>query len=468
MKKEQVYSLVLFLLPLVFMEVAHLAFHFNGLYGQDAHRYFQFVGELKRYFQEGISPGEFHWPVLYPLCGLMVKSVLGINAALALQLISATSLGVSGVLVFKIINAESSVKSFLFVLVFLTFCPQLLVASVLCMSDLFSMMWVLLSWFFYLKWKREDWLVWLFGFVAAAALATISRYPAFLLVVIPLGHVFLKLFKAKDWRILLIPVLFLVFCLPELVLHPTWESVSGSYQLNHWSVTNWFKSYFETNDGRQQYRFINLIYIIYPFWHPAYFFTGIVLVAFSVFKFSSKNGIWILPISIAVYLLFLGGVEFQNRRFFVLVFPLILIWMYQLGFREMLKKVSDKVVFIFTFTIGVVHLSIAGYYFTPHLELNQFERQLTVDLKPYEGNKLYCFYWDLALKSYGSNFDFHNLWEGKVKVVSKGDFVLFNYEELRDQWHGSQLMVNWNFIEQHHKLEVVETWGNGWRLYEIQ
>lgn len=468
MREERMYGLILLLLPLLFVAGAYSLLNFNGLYGQDAHRYFQFLGELDWFFNEGIPLGEFHWPVLYPLTGLMFKTIFGIDGALALQLVSAISLGLSGFLVFRILKSSRSVDAFVFVLLFLVLCPQLLVAGVLCMSDLFSMMWVVLVWYFYFKWKREGNSILVFNLVAVAALATISRYPAFLLVVVPLAVVFFNLLAKKWWMAVLMPVVFLLFCLPEFALHQAPEYVSENYLLKHWSPVNLFQSTFQTNDGGQVHRFINLVYITYPFWHPAFFLVGFVFAVFAVFKFSRKKVPWVIPVSILLYLLFLGGLEIQSRRFLVLVFPLILICIYQMGFGEMLKATSKKLIVVGVLVLGAAQFSIAAYYVKPYVELNHFERQLAEDLQAYEGAKLYTFYWDVALLTYDSGFDFHNLWEEEVKGLEEHDLVLFNPIQLAAQWQETRVMENWNFIHANYQLTVLKTWSNGWKLYEVQ
>jgi len=454
--------------PLLLVACAHFIFDFNGLYGQDAHRYFQYTGELEEYFESGKPPGEFHWPVLYPLVGLLIESIFGVGRTLALQLLSALSLGIGGVYLHKILERDYGRRVFWFVLVFLIFCPQLAVASVLCMSDLFSMAWVILSWYFYFEYQRCGKIVLALSLSAMAALATTSRYPAFLLVVVPMVVVFCKMLEKRQWMAFVLPVVFVVFCLPELVLHQPFQSISGSYQLNHWSITNWLKSNFRTIDGVQHYRFINLIYITYPFWHPAYFFAGIGLALFAAFRFSYKKWSGALMVTIALYLLFIGGIEFQNRRFFIPVFPLILIAVNGLGVGVMVRFIPKIKLAAGLFLLLILEGGIANYYINPYVEMNRFERQLSNDLKKFEGGRLYVFYWDTALKSYSSDFEYHNLWSEMVRSAEEGDLVLFNKDELEEQWAGSRLMQNWNFLNSNHQMEEIEGWHNGWKLYEIQ
>lgn len=460
-------SWILLLLPLLGLIIVRFFFDFNGLYGQDAHRYFQFVGELEAYLNDGKSLGEFHWPIFYPLSGLCLKWIIGCKADLALQIVSSLSLGVSGFFLHKILAGKSA-RAWVFTLIFFIICPQLLVGSVINMSDMYSMMWVTLCWYSWFRFRQNGHGRWGFWMTLFGAFATISRYPAFLLVMLPLIHTFVNLLKEKDLKALLMPVIFMVGLLPELLLHPTFQSVSGSYQLNHWSLVNWFKSYFETNDGVQNYRFINLVYVTYPFWHPAYFLAGIGLMIIAWLRFGFAKIHWVIPMSILVYLLFIGGIEFQNRRFFILVFPLLMIMFYQTGFYLALKSISRKALITMASLLVVVQLGISAYYLKPYLEINQFERQLAENLQAYQGKKLYAFYWDLALQSYNLQFEYFNLWQEPIDKVKSGDLVLFNPDDLEQQWQGTTVMENWQKLSREEELLLIEKWENGWQLYEVK
>ena len=461
-------SLILFFLPFVILLVFRLVFNFNGLYGQDAHRYFQFVGELEAYFATDRDLGEFHWPVWFPLSGLLLKWLTGVGGALALQFLSTISLSISALVLFGVLRNHAKQEAFLFVLVFLIFCPQMLISSAFCMSDLYSAMWAVLCWYSWFRFQNEgkwQWALWmsLFG-----ALATIARYPALMLVILPLILAFVQLIRQRKYKVLLMPLIFALACLPELLLHPTVDSVSGSYQLNHWSMANWFKSYFATNDGIQQYRFTNLIYITYPFWHPAYLIVGIAFVIIGWIRYGMVRTHWVLPFSIAVYLLFIGGIEFQNRRFFMLVFPLILILIYKSGFELALKRVVGRQRLLIAVTLVMLQLAIVVHYAKPYLEMNRFERKLAEEMKPYQGRKLYAFYWDIALQSYGCNFEYFNLWQKPIVQPERGNLVLFNAEGLQEQWAGSLLMDNWKALSKENDLKRIHQWQNGWKLYEVE
>lgn len=296
-------------------------------------------------------------------------------------------------------------------------------------------------------------------------LAVISRYPALLLVAVPLILNFFESWKKSVPASLLQIIIFLVACLPELVWHSTAQNVVGNYQLNHWSILNWFKSSFSTNDGSQTYRFINIVYSTYPFWHPAYFAGGLILLPLVIKKgLAFKKVNYWLMLTIVIYLLFLAGIEFQNRRFFILVFPLIIILL--LGLVDF-STISLRRLRWGVLAAIALNLGLSAYYIQPYYRMNRFEKQLAEDMVQYQNKRLYIFYWDLALQSYGLDFEYVNLWENEVGSLQNGDLVLFNDIDLQQQWAGSLLMKNWDSIRRTGRLKELENWDN-WRLYEIE
>lgn len=459
--------LILILTPFILLFIARVIFGFNGLYGQDAHRYYQFSLELEQYFSNGIHPGDFRWPVLYPLSGLLLKTLTGFPADLALQLLSTIALAVSGWFAFKILLLKGlhEASAFLLVMSFLILCPQLVVGASLCMSDMYGMMWLVLTWYCYFRFRADGhlWSGVLVGLFSA--LAVFSRYPVFFLIAWPAAHTLILLMKRKNPAILLFITLAALAMLPELLLQDTSKSVGGSYLLNHWSLEHLFSNTFETVDGVQKYRFINLVYISYPFWHPAFFLALLLFALINFSKLKRPSVAVALLVSVGVYLLFLGGIPLQNRRFFLPSIPLIFILLAPVFTEISWKSMKTRVSLILAV---ILQITVSGWYFKEYLQINQFERQLAADMQPYQGNALYAFYWDTALKSYSPGFQFYNLWEQTYQDFVPGDLVLFNPEGLQEQWEETAVMQNWDYLQQNYSLTVKEQWPNGWKLYEVR
>src|SRR5579883_1529147 len=64
--------------------------HFNGLYGQDSYEYLRYTYRLVWFVRTGNPPGDFYWPLLYPVVGAVLSIIQ--KPVFALQLISMLSL----------------------------------------------------------------------------------------------------------------------------------------------------------------------------------------------------------------------------------------------------------------------------------------------------------------------------------------------------------------------------------------
>ena len=464
-KKELWFTLILVLTPVLFLIVSHTVLNFNGLYGQDAHRYYQHTLEIQQWFQHGVEPGDFYWPVFYTLSGFVLGKVLAANYLFALQLISVIALSVTGLLMLKAGRRPYSTQRFMLILILVIFCPTLVLRSVVVMSDMMAMLWVMATWFFFLKLEQKAKVSDLLLLVLASAFAITTRYPTLFLVAVPLIISLWKVGLKKPLMVIAAILVFFAGILPEIELSNWRSNVGNNELLDNWSVLNFVQNDFQNLDGHHQYRFPNILYVTYPFWHPAYMFFGIVILIVGIMKRKELRIHRYLILTIALYLLFLAGLPVQSRRFFIPVFPLIVMAILDSGLLQ------TKVLTLRTWLAAVlilIQIAIAGYYMRPLLDANKFERKLAYDLLPYQGKTLYVFYWDSALRSYELNFEYYNLWQQNYDHYNPGALVLFYEEGLMEQWEDHQLMKNWERLKANHSLFLLEQWENGWQLYEIE
>ena len=96
------------------------------------------------------------------------------------------------------------------------------------------------------------------------------------------------------------------------------------------------------------------------------------------------------------------------------------------------------------------------------------EKELATMIQPYEGATLYSFDVDLAMKGRGLDFDFKNMYLERYENFQPNDLVLFDATRYQTQWKDKNPMLNWNFIEEHYQLKVLENHPKGWKLYQIQ
>lgn len=449
-----------------------LVLEFDGFYGQDSYEYLRYTQALKDYYLSGTNPGDYFWPVMYPLISSLFS--LLIDAKWVLVLISFGSfLGIIG-LIPKIIGElypakKSAAMINLYVLISFCFSPYFFRSSLIGMSDMLACFFAVCSLYTLLKYIKFFQLKWAVLFVALAVAAVMTRY-ACVVLILPMGCYFVYLLLVgRRW--LSIGTATVITC---LVLMPHFLiRGGGSFNfLNHswlvnWNLMNFFSNSFATHDGFQEHSFSNLIYVLSPFCHPGYLLIGAGLLIFS--KFKLKNGApWYLVAGVFLYLLFLAGVEMQNMRFFVIVFPFCVLLFYPAFVRGRNKLPRTL------FSAGVVvAILLQTFYFTYSFS-KFYKRQVfekSVAKKIIEMNvegSIYAFSLDVALINRGVTNEFKNLWSTKYDKFEMGSHVLFNAESSLKQWKGRAPILNWNKLVAEYQLTLVMDFGEGWKLYKIE
>lgn len=443
---------------------------FDGLYGQDSYEYLRYTNAIQEYITDGVHPGNYFWPVLYPTLGSLLSFIFG--SALALQLISCISFSIACVYILKTIRLlyPKAKHHFFYVLIFAVFCPFLLKMGLIVMSDALTLVFVVLAfYFFFTSYHKKTSLAPIFIF---ATCALMTRYASlFITFPIILYALYLVWERKKIMQLFIATIVSLVAAIPFLIFQ--WGALfeaSSNYFLQVWSFGNYFKSSFTTQDGTTSYLVPNLIYTLYVFFHPGFIFIGSVLSLLTLKNYKSLLVFHqkILLICSGLYILFLAGIPFQNPRIIGLAFPLILI----LLFPAFTKLLELKFIKRFLIPIAVISIGLQLTFFAITFKLiftrTIIEKQLATMIQPYEGATLYSFDVDLAMKGRGLDFEFKNMYLERYKSFQKNDLILFDPARYEVQWKGKTPMQNWEFIEQNYQLKVVETHLEGWKLYQIQ
>lgn len=444
---------------------------FDGLYGQDSYEYLRYTNAIQEYITDGVHPGNYFWPVFYPTLGSLLGFVFG-STAFALQFISCVSFGIVCVYILKIIRLlyPTAKYSFFYVLIFAVFCPFLLKMGLLVMSDALTLVFVVVSFYFFFKsYLQKTSLAPIFIF---AMCALMTRYASiFITFPIVLYALYLVWERKKFVQLIVAGILSFIIAIPFLVFKwgYLFDATSNPF-LQTWSIGNYFKSSFTTGDGTTSYRFPNLIYTLYVFFHPGFIFLGSILSLITLKNYKSLLAFHqkILLICSGLYILFLAGIPFQNPRIIGLVFPLILI----LLFPAFLKLVEIKYIKRFLKPITVISLVLQLAFFVMTFKLiferTIIEKELVAMMQPYQGKTLYSFDVDLALKGRGLDFNYRTMFLKHREKPQKNDLVLFDPERYAIQWKDKTPMQNWEFIEQNYQLKVIENHPKGWKLYAIQ
>jgi hypothetical protein len=460
-------SYLIYFLPFLFWIICYFGLSFDGLYGQDAYEYLRYTESLQNYFTTGKNSGDYFWGVYYPLIGSFLAFILG-NAAVALQLISLFSLLVSAIYISKIIEILYKEKPN-DIVVFLFFClsPIVLIHSVLVMSDMLTCCFVVLSIFHFLSFlevskNKSFW----FG-VAFCMLAILTRYAAIVLLFPFSIIVLLKILKSKQFKLLFltIPILFIIV-IPHILVKSqnSLQFLSHSW-LQNWNIINLFKSDFITLEGPRNNHFINLIYLIFQVVHPIFFsFLIFLLPSFLKKDFYKTNKYQnLILVSIVLFSLFMGGIPYQNKRYLLPSFILMLIFIY-----PQLNKISflnnKKLLYSFVF---LSQMSLILFFGKQFYDRNVLEKQLVIEMEKHQGKTLYVFDIDVAMQGRGLQFKYKNLFIDKYADFENESLVLINEKQLNQQWKGKNPLINWENIQKKCVLVKLKTHHKEWSLYEI-
>jgi len=457
-------------IPLLLLVLLQLI-GFDGLYGQDSYEYLRYTKAIQQYIKNGVHPESFYWPVLDPF----IASLLGFiftNAVVGLQFLTCISISICCIYLFKILKLlypEHTNFSFYYILIFGLLSPYFLKSGVVVMSDMMAAMFIVLTFYYFLKslYKHTSFaLVFLY-----ATCALMTRY-ASLVITLPivLSALYFVIKRRAVKGFLIGIILSTIACVPFVILQ--WENLFGgtsNYFLNSWSPIYYLKSSYTTIDGIQSYRFPNVLFVLYVFVHPGFIFIGLLL-AFVKLKmlqnpFSTAQKFF--AISIGLYLLFLAGIPFQNKRVLGLIFPMVLLFFYP-GFKQLIKReqIQKHLKFLAIFCI-LLQLSLWFFTFKNVYTRTLFEKQLTITIAPYQGNTLYGFDYDIAIQGRGLIFNYKNMYEAIYDDFKSNDLILFSPSLIVKQWDGKNPMKNWNRIEQSYQLKILETFKDGWHLYQI-
>jgi hypothetical protein len=454
--------------------IVRLISGFNGLYGQDAYEYLKYTDKLTDFFLKGTFPGEFYWPVGYPLISSLLNLIIR-NSAVSLQLVSMISYLLSAVYIYKLIKIifgnKPEIKFYVFL--FYSFSPFIFRSAFLDMSESLTAFFISAALYYILRFSLDS-STRNFSFgLLFILLSIITRYADFVILLFPavyMGIVFIKNFRLGS---LLIGIIILIITiLPHILIHQNHSmNFLGHEWLKEWSIKNFVSKGFHTDNGFESYTVINLFYPVSNFIYPAYIFCGILFVIFLKKKdLISTKPLWLglIICSLLFYYIFLSGIPYQNLRFLIPSFPLVIILLYP-GFKNLhgifQKKWSPVAIFLIFLIIqgGLICKYSKGIY-----ELNKFENETAEEIRQYNSSRtIYTFYLADALKYYGVINPIVNLYSTELKGVAPGSYILFNEQQFKDQWKDKLPMINWLYLAANYKLKTLHYLGNGWNFYEV-
>ena len=461
----------LFVFPILFLVFIRFGLHFNGLYGQDAYEYLRYAKRLKEFLTGGDLPGDYFWPIGFPLYGALLSFLTG-DVSFALQLISTFALVGTlwyGKKILELLFPEQQGKYF-YLVVFLLLSPFLLRSSILCMSDAGALFFITAFFYHTFQFRKSGkgiHIVLLFFF---AANAFMFRYVSLVLLILPAIYLFREVFRKKYLIFLFSGILtFLLFVLPHLLI----RSSSPLLFLNHawlsgWSFGNYFHSSFTTLDGQSSNLLPNIVFSLTALFHPGNFAFGILSLFFLFRQRPLKIEEKILLGSVLLYVLFLAGMPIQNLRFFLLPLPLLILASFR-GFSFLFEKIKSK----WHIGLFIVATIFQGMLFAYSFRLVYARNRLENSIKEWivqntKQQTIYSFDMDVSLKSGGLDRHFYNLWEKKYDSFESNSLVLFNVHAFEKQWKGKNPMINWENLNHDKQLQLLKSFPEGWDLYVIK
>jgi len=467
------YSVLLLTLPVLFWIIIYFLFNFDGLYGQDAYEYLRYSKAIYDFMINGVNPGDYFWPLYYPVFGAIVNIIIQ-NPSLSLLLISVFSLSISAFYLDKIIHLlfRTTTKcSTFYIVLFFLFSPYILKHGMLVMSDGLATCLIILAVYHFIKFRQEHFIKHFYLIAIFSIMAVMTRYASavivFPFIVITLIH-FLKIKNTLKYVPVLILIMAILLIPHFLVRYSNYDAFLSHQWIQDWSVNNFFKSNFNSVDGTAYNSYPNIIYAFSNLFHPGYIFLGIIFIPLLFLKKKYFENQRTIIVSLLLYALFLAGIPFQNNRFLLLSFPLVLVCFYPIFiYLSNLSQIKNK------FFLGVIFILVIQSFLIyraikPTLDRNYFELEITEILKPFQDRKLYSFDIDVALKGRGLKFDYQNLWEKRYMDLKEGELVLFHPIKFQKQWKDKNPMLNWNYIKSSYNLKLLKECPEGWKLYQIQ
>ena len=340
------------------------------------------------------------------------------------------------------------------------------------MSDLLAVFCLIASVYFSVRFYREKTttaLIWCSFFAFYGAFTRYGTMVPLVPVFLFVAYGFIKNFRLK---------FLLSFILPTVLLfiHFFFEAGGSEFSKHHfieeWSFSNYFKRTFpstsEINLASFTYTFPNIVYYFGLFLYPGFFFLNAVLLVLSVKRFR-LNGNAPTALLLAIILLnslFLSGVTYQGDRYLFPAYPLFAILLIP-SFSWVSEKIySYRKIAFALFILIQLGLCVRAIY--PSYERNLLEKVIVEELKPFQGNTLYCFEMDLAVQQRGLEFEYKNLWTKEYESYETGSLVLFNPTKFKNRFQGKTPMQNWNRLTANHQLTLLKQFDSGWEIYRIE
>lgn len=445
---------------------------FSGLYGQDAYEYARFADRIYGFISTGAAPGDYFWPVLYPVSGAILNIIIR-DLAFALQMISIGAFCLTFYFLNKILlNFYPDHHNRILVFTGITFLlsPIALRSAFLVMSDMLALMLVTGAIYNSIKYYKQRSVLYLIAAAFFTTAAVMTRYPAGVVLVIPaavVGFTFIKNINLKAVPIVILVIL--IVLLPHFLIR--WKApfdFAGHEFLEDWSFLNFFKSSYINNSGHFNYPFFNLLHAFFTFLHPGFVFFGILLLPFIKKRDLNRSKQLFILLPVALYTLFIAGLPYQNIRYLLLIFPLVLV-LYYSAFCRALIFISSKRISLALVLTGIVILQIALFIpaIQPFYSMNKVEQNIAYALKEFPQQNIISFGMDVPLQYYLKERSVMNISEVDRQLDYTNHLLLLNDAAFAGQLQNTIWEEKEQYLKESYDLIELKSFDN-WHLYELK
>ncbi len=470
MNRSTLYTALI--LPILLLVVIRFLAGFDGLYGQDPYEYLRYSQALKEFILTGTSPGDYFWPVWYPLAGALLSLFIP-DTGFCLQLISAFSLSIVFIYSIKLIGIlfpgkEKNAPLYIGILMILS--PFMLRFGFSIMADLLTLATLLMGTYYMVSFIRGRSVFALCMGALLYSISFMSRYAVALLLLPMIIYVAYSFFLHRSkWYF--IPFALLAGILP-IIPHLLIRGESSVHFVLHDWITNWsplhfFRNKFITRDGFQAFVFPNIIYSLGGVFHPRYFAAGILFLILGFKKFQWPVELRILLTGLILYLVFLAGIPYQNNRFLLLALPFLLIIFFPPAMHS-IQLLGKKIEMVGWFIAGMIQTVLFIFSFKVVWERSRFEKNVFEYCMTLENKTIYTMDIDVSLKGRNYPYPIHNTWTEYYEEVDPNSVIIFNTKVFPQQWAGMNPMKNWEHMNETYELIEIKDFKNGWKVYSIE
>ncbi len=446
---------------------------YDGLYGQDSNEYYRYFQRITSFIRYQADPGDYFWPVHYPLAGALLRTITTLDASLQLisMISSAAVVGLLSLFLMRQFPGREPEIIF-YVAVFMACSPFFFRFSVSCMSDVMAIAGACGS--AYLAWKNSvrRTRITFFGSLFFAGMAVFTRFAMFPLLcplVVYLVALNLKSLRLVDFAtaliLLLIPICIHIYFKEERSAEILQHSILGD-----WSFANYFKRIFLIDEGRLEYKLPNIAAVLLFLVLLGLVFFGFFFLLYAIFDIIKKSFLFFLlfGIVIVLYILFVAGLNYQNERYLVPLVPFYLVFCFPFYLSIVARLFGNrKRLMAFGLIILVIQLGLTARAFYPFLKLNQLEHKLAEAVIERNPGVVYTFGAEGTLVNRGYKGEVVSMFEAKLDTVDLNAMLLFNLKNNWAQWAGKNPMNNYWYLVQHGNPRLITTIGDGWELYEF-